>query len=170
MSSQRGGREARREKQRLGGRSRDWGKPLSPSATLILTPCDLDLSGKDLSGSASGWVGISPAVSALLFSGGQNFPPIFSVHSSKKLGHLQSAFFPKRWFLLTWVYVVTVAGTLASALADKQGWRLWGHTGRRLPQGVTQGPGWMSADDQAVSLTSEATGREDGGSGLVLRE
>lgn len=114
--------------------------------------------------------GSRPAVSALLFSGEQNFPPIFSIHSPKKLGHLQSAFFPKRWFLLTWVYVVTVAGTLASALADKRGWRLWGHTGRRLPQGVTQGPGWMSADDHAVSLTSEATGREDGGSGLVLRE
>lgn len=42
--------------------------------------------------------------------------------------------------------------------------------GRRLPQGVTQGTGWMSADDHTVSLASEATGREDGGSGLVLRE
>ena len=59
---------------------------------------------------------------------------------------------------------------LASALADKLGWRLWGHMGRRLPQGVTQGTGWMSADDHTVSLASEATGREDGGSGLVLRE
>ena len=116
-----------------------------------------------------GW-GSRLAVSALLFSGEQNFLPIFSVHSSKKLGHLQSAFFPKRWFLLTWVYVVTAAGTLASALADKLGWRLWGLMGRRLPQEVTQGPGWMSADDHAVSLASEATGREDGGSGLVLRE
>ena len=55
-----------------------------------------------------GW-GPCPAVSALLFSGEQNFLPIFSVHSSKKLGHLQSAFFPKRWFLLTWVYTVTAA-------------------------------------------------------------
>lgn len=115
-----------------------------------------------------GW-GSRLAVSALLFSGEQNFPPIFSIHSSKKLGHLQGAFFPRRWFPLTWVYVVTVAGTLASALADKRGWRLWGRMGRRLPQGVTQGPGWMSAD-HAVSMASEAMGREDGGSGLVLRE
>lgn len=102
--------------------------------------------GRTLAALPGGGWGSRLAVSALLFSGEQNFLPIFSVHSSKKLGHLQSAFFPKRWFLLTWVYVVTAAGTLASALADKLGWRLWGHMGRRLPQEVTQGPGWMSAD------------------------
>lgn len=76
-----------------------------------------------------GWVGILPRLFLPLYFWGNRISlPIFSVHLSKKLGHLQSAFFPKRWFLLTWVYVVTVAGTLASALADKQGWGGFGVT------------------------------------------